>query len=278
METGATLGMYLETCALLDNNLVEDLLLANNLFDSLYYDDNDPGGRVEGRKWRIRLRSPLKVIKRLLSTVRNIIKSINLVRWGPSGKIEVEYDHPMAGIGLEVDGVPNVEVIAIGIFRGRNTYTEDDGTFSYNLPILGPVLYMVKFRNTNTQIRYPIGITTAIRMGPPRALNVGWNLKITKGYKWAYSWDCTMVAVHDYYEKLPDEVAPYETDAPPEGLVIRVIPGSWMDAQDNLFNTSKTGILHAVHQHDASGTLDYLSHDMLLTGGRSTPLYLYAVL
>lgn len=188
LEGEVSVGEYLEMCAVLDNNLVDGAMIENGLFDSLYYDTEDPengAGKTTGKKWKLRLWGPVKTIVRAARTVRNTIVAINIVKWGPKGKIQVQYIHPSAG-GTVTEGVANIEVVARYGLTNRSTFTKTDGSYSFNFPTLAPCWFNLKFQNNNVTLRFKTGILTAMQPGPVTALNQGWNFTATASDEWAY--------------------------------------------------------------------------------------------
>lgn len=226
LDDEVSTGEFLEMCAILDNNLLDSALIALNLFDSLYYDAAledtvNSGGRIAGKKWKFRLKSPVKALAQVVKTVKNTVNAINILKWGPSGHIRVQYVHPRTGVTV-TEGVANVEVVAWQGLLKRAAFTKADGSYSMEFPVLAPVLFSLSFQNNYVTVRYPTGIITANKPGPVKALNKGWSYTATTGDPWAHSWAAVMNAANDYYKILPDLNNEYETDAPPRGLKIRV--------------------------------------------------------
>ncbi len=240
---------FLEMCALLDNHLLDSALTAMNLMDSIYYleeEEDLSGGRTAffKKKWKFRLRSPFKTVKRVMRTVRNVISSIRILKWGPKGNIRVQYVHPRTGATV-TEGVANVEVIARQGLINRRTFTRTDGSYNFNFPAFAPVWYNIKFQNNHATLRQNFGFLTAIKSGGVRAVNKGWNHTFTSSDSWGYSWACVMNAVNDYYKVLPGLRDEYRTDAPPRHLKIRVTSGS------GLLNWplgDSQGLMHSLNQ------------------------------
>ena len=238
---------FLEMCALLDNNLLDSALTAMNLLDSIYYYEDEEGadgGRTTLFKRRkFRLRSPFRAIKRVFRTVRNVISSIRILKWGPKGNIRVQYVHPRTGTTV-TEGVANVEVIARQGLINRRTFTRADGSYAFEFPAFAPVWYNVKFQNNHAIVRYNFGFLTAIKSGGIRAVNRGWNYTFTSSDSWGYSWACVMNAVNDYYKVLPSLRDEHRTEAPPRHLKIRVTNGRDLASR----NISRSGWAHFANQ------------------------------
>lgn len=248
LDDEVSAGEFLEMCAILDNNLLDSALIALNLFDSLYYDASledtvNSGGRIQGRKWKFRLKSPIRAIAQAVKTVRNTINSIRILKWGPKGNIRIQYFHPRTG-DFTVEGVANIEVIARQGLLNRRTFTRSDGSYVFEFPAFAPVLYQLRFQNNYITIRNRTGFGTAFKIGDPRALNSGWNYTAPFSDSYTQSYCAVMNAVNDYYKVLPGLRNEYETDAPPRNLKIKITQGK--DPASKLI--SETGWMHGLNQ------------------------------
>lgn len=265
LDDEVSTGEFLEMCAILDNNLLDSALIAMNLFDSLYYDasledtvDNS-GGRIAGKRWKFRLKSPFKAIAQVVTTVRNTINSVRILKWGPEGRIAVQYVHPRTGATV-TEGVANVEVVARQGLLNRRTFTRTDGTYVFEFPAFAPVWYNIRFQNNFVNVKFTTGFLTATKPGPVKALNRGWNYTATMSDSWALSWCAVMNAANDYYKVLPSLNNEYETDAPPKFLKIKVTSGS------GLFNFplgDDRGMMHNLNQ-TLPTPLSFLVNDILV--------------
>ena len=246
LDDGVSAAEFLEMCALLDNNLLDSALRAMNLFDSLYYDASDEeavSGRLARRKWRFRLKSPLKAVAQVVKTVRNTVSSIRILKWGANGRVLVEYHHPKTDSKVR-EGVANIEVVARQGLLNRRTFTRSDGSYVFEFPAFAPVLYQLRFQNNYVTVRQPYGFLTATKFRRLKALNKGWNPILGDEDKLTKSWACVMIAVNDYYNVLPFSNDEAEVAAPPKGLKIRV-PNSKIT---NFPLGSLRGLAHVVNQ------------------------------